>query len=524
MIKSGISKLLTTLVSFYLSVMLHLLKLVPQSSRFASLLDLIPALIDQVSNHGYKSVGKLIVEDAVDTVALKAGYQLVPVKQHDGNGKNVEEKGAASPSFDEGVDVGDGGIPGGESVPRKQTLLVNGKNDFKNVVVIGGSIVGQALAMQIRANPLPHPYRVIIIEKHSHAHYMFAFPRAATIPGIESALFAPYTNTFPSPSIGTVINAFVTKITKTHVELDREIDGSKSVEFDYLVMATGANHPEPGNLNLCDTKSDAIKTLKHYQSIIASSSHPLIIGGGAVGIELAAEIKEHYPHKNVTIVHSRERYLGSYKIGMHDKCFKLLQKLGVVQILGDRVEAPKCGFVRDGVKRSYVSKNGRKIESDLVLLCTGMTPNSHLLTPLSPTSLSSSKYIRVRPTLQLHDTQFPNIFAGGDVIDAPDIKTGSSAFNHAGVIVRNIRKLIDEEKKGRNVGDVMEGELESWKAILPQIFLFLGAHHGFAQLAFKNYLYTAGSWLVRRYFSENVLAARMWDWVGTPLNKKTINL
>ena len=86
-----------------------------------------------------------------------------------------------------------------------------------------------------------------------------------------------------------------------------------------------------------------------------------------MGIELAAEIKEHYPHKNVTIVHSRERYLGSYKIGMHDSCYKLLEKLGVVQILGDRVEIPEGGFLRDGVKRGYVSKKGRRIESDLVV-------------------------------------------------------------------------------------------------------------------------------------------------------------
>ena len=88
-------------------------------------------------------MGKLIAEDAVDRVALRAGYHLTPLKNHDG-GKHVEEKGAAAPDFDEGVDVGDGGdaATGLNSVP-KQTLFVDGKNDFKNVIVIGGSIVGE---------------------------------------------------------------------------------------------------------------------------------------------------------------------------------------------------------------------------------------------------------------------------------------------------------------------------------------------------------------------------------------------
>ncbi|KAJ3033554.1 hypothetical protein HDV00_006065 [Rhizophlyctis rosea] len=492
--------------------MLQLLKLLPQT-RFTHIIDLVPALWDQVSGHGPKSVAKNVLEDAFDALVERAGYQLVKM--------NTLAMSAPSPEEDEGVDVRN-------QAPKVPASMNDGPRlddmDVKNVVAIGGSILGQAITLLLRQTPLPPTHRLLIIERHSHAHYMFAFPRAATIPGIENHLFAPYTNMFPNPSHGRVIHALATKITPTHVELDREVDGVKKVGYEYLVMATGARHPEPGNLNDCDTKEEGVKTLKRYQSLIAASTHPLIIGGGAVGIELAAEIKEHFSEKKVTLVHSRDRYLGAYKVDMHQRCFRVLQKLGVEQVLGDRIDVPKGGFVRDGVRREFRTRRGSVIESDLVLLCTGMQPNSSLLTTLSPTSLSPSRFVLVRPTLQLKDLSFPNIFAGGDVIDVPDIKTGSSAFNHAETIIENIRRLIREKERGREAGEVKEEELRLNEPILPQIYLFLGNRHGMAQLSFKGYLYTAGTWLVRRYFSENVLASRMWDWVGTPLNKQTENL
>lgn len=82
--------------------------------------------------------------------------------------------------------------------------------------------------------------------------------------------------------------------------------------------------------------------------------------------ELAAEIKDYYPEKDVTLIHSRERYLQVYKPSLHTLTFGLLKnKLGVNQILGDRVVVPKGGFSLEVKPITVQTTKGRTIETDL---------------------------------------------------------------------------------------------------------------------------------------------------------------
>lgn len=82
--------------------------------------------------------------------------------------------------------------------------------------------------------------------------------------------------------------------------------------------------------------------------------------------ELAAEIKDFYPEKDVTLIHSRDRYLQVYKSSLHTLTFGLLKnKLGVNQILGDRVVVPKGGFSLEVKPLTVQTTKGRIIETDL---------------------------------------------------------------------------------------------------------------------------------------------------------------
>ncbi|KAI8825124.1 uncharacterized protein EV422DRAFT_246596 [Fimicolochytrium jonesii] len=307
----------------------------------------------------------------------------------------------------------------------------------KNVVFIGGSFVAISAVMKMRTAPLPPGYRIVVVEPHNHAHYMFGFPRAAVISGFERELFVPYDNLFATPETGVVVHAKAISITRTEVKLDRAVEGfGDSITFDYMVYCTGARHPSPGNLNDSHTKAEGIAVLKSYQMRIANAKKIVIAGAGAVGLELAAEIKEHYPEKTVTIVHSRDRYMMGYKMGIHSKSYGILKELGVHQILGDRLIIPDSG-VEDGVLCTLRTKLGKEIECDLLIPCTGMTPNSDVLATLSPAVINpANNLVRIKQTLQIDDDAYPNIFAGGDVVDSADIKTGLSAFWHADTIVQ----------------------------------------------------------------------------------------
>ncbi|KAJ3100606.1 hypothetical protein HDU96_010284, partial [Phlyctochytrium bullatum] len=348
----------------------------------------------------------------------------------------------------------------------------------KNIVIVGGSYAAVAACFRARSI-LPSTHRIIIIEKHSHLHFMFAFPRAIVLDGFEHELFVPYTKMFSSPDQGVVYQAAATAITATHVLLDRAVadpddDTTKTdrVAYDYLIYAAGASHPEPTSLSEMDEKKEAIAKLKEYQRRIASATKVLVCGGGAAGIEVACEVKEHYPEKDVVLVHSRERYMMPYREALHQRVFQTLEKYGVRQILGERVVVPDGGFPNEGKMTIVRTKSGIEIECDLQIMCTGLIPNSAVLKSLSPASIDPAGYVRVYPNMQIQDPSYPRIFAAGDVTATDDVKTAHSAWHHGWTCIENIVTKI----KTPNAA------LQPRPKSVPQIILYLGMHQGAAQM------------------------------------------
>lgn len=77
-------------------------------------------------------------------------------------------------------------------------------------------------------------------------------------------------------------------------------------------------------------------------------------------------------------------------------------------------------------------------------MCIGMTPNSGMLGAISPDSISKETgFVKVKPTMQIQDDKFTNIFAIGDVIEHTDVKTGHYAWMQGLAALENIRKMIN---------------------------------------------------------------------------------
>jgi NADH dehydrogenase FAD-containing subunit len=77
-------------------------------------------------------------------------------------------------------------------------------------------------------------------------------------------------------------------------------------------------------------------------------------------------------------------------------------------------------------------------------MCIGMTPNNSLLKAFSPETINEENgFVKVKPTMQIQDDRFTNIFAAGDVIDHTDVKTGSFAWMQGLAVLTNIRKMIN---------------------------------------------------------------------------------
>ncbi|KAH8892831.1 FAD/NAD(P)-binding domain-containing protein [Thozetella sp. PMI_491] len=320
---------------------------------------------------------------------------------------------------------------------------------LRNVVVVGGSYVGVATAKEL-ANIVPATHRVLLIEPHSHFHHLFAFPRFAIVPNYEHKAFIPYKGVFsesPDPSRHAVIKARVLSLEPTQLLLDREWEGSSKISFDYLVAATGTQLADPGTMP-SDEKKPAIESLRAWQRDIKKANSIAVVGGGAVGVQMATDLKEVYPEKDITLIHSRDKLMPLYHVALSNLIKDRLKELGVRLLTGSRVVVPSGGFKRDGKPVKVELQDGTSLFADLVIPATGQTPNTAFLSGLRTTSEGSlinpaNGFIRVRPTLQFQDPQFNNLFAVGDIADSGAHKAARPGVGQGAVAAKNIVSLIE---------------------------------------------------------------------------------
>ncbi|KAF4424745.1 hypothetical protein F53441_14218, partial [Fusarium austroafricanum] len=201
---------------------------------------------------------------------------------------------------------------------------------LKNVIVIGGSFVGLAAVKEL-ASVLPVTHRVLLIEPHSHFHHLFAFPRFAIVPDYEHKAFIPYTGFFsslPNSPNHSIVRAKVISLQKNQVTLDRPWNGSTEIPFEYAVVTTGTRLQAPSNMQH-DEKKLSVDYFKAYQQGIKNAKSIVIVGGGAVGVQMATDLGEVYPEKKVTLVHSRDRLMQLYHEKMDAILQERLKELGV---------------------------------------------------------------------------------------------------------------------------------------------------------------------------------------------------
>ncbi|KAJ2801899.1 hypothetical protein H4R20_003494 [Coemansia guatemalensis] len=101
--------------------------------------------------------------------------------------------------------------------------------------------------------------------------------------------------------------------------------------------------------------------------------------------------------------------------------------------------------------QELVTASGRRIACDLAIWATGSRPATDYLSTLPVSSTTTplvdpeTGRINVRPSLQLTDANYPNIFAIGDANSLPlSEKYATNAVDQAKHAVAGIRILIDE--------------------------------------------------------------------------------
>lgn len=233
----------------------------------------------------------------------------------------------------------------------------------KNVVVVGGSFAGAFLAQRL-ASTLPSTHRVILIEKNSHFHYLFNFPRYAVVRGREQRAFIPYSHLSSRCPQGIFehVQDTVSQITSEKVELK----SGKSVRFDFLAIATGTSRPPPANLQ-STTKTAACAELQALQALVGAAKRIAVIGGGPVGVQTATDIKSTYPGKSVFLIHAHSRLLPGFGERVQNYATKAVKDMGITIFAGERPSLPKRIELSKG--RSTLQFEDRPAENFDLVVC-----------------------------------------------------------------------------------------------------------------------------------------------------------
>jgi len=289
---------------------------------------------------------------------------------------------------------------------------------MKKIIIVGGGFAGIKLAKALQKK-----FSVILIDNKDYFEFTPSVPKVLAHPNHSKKIRKLHKNILDCEII----------VGEANIYKNRVIINNKQLLFDYLIIATGSTYNKPfKEKNVLITNRASQLEDNHEQ--ISKAKSISIIGGGIVGIEVAAELKERYPDKEITIIHSQPKLMPRSSSKAIREATSHLERLGVKLILGEKVVTCKKDFCE--------TDKGTKINHELVLMCTGINPNSKLV------KISDVKddrgFLIVNKKLQLKS--FKNIFVAGDITNIKEEKTAQNAEEHAKIIIKNISFLESNKK------------------------------------------------------------------------------
>ncbi|XP_074400555.1 ferroptosis suppressor protein 1 isoform X1 [Zonotrichia albicollis] len=321
------------------------------------------------------------------------------------------------------------------------------------VVVVGGGFGGTAAASLLQSWAVPF----VLVDVRDAFHHNVAALRAAVESGFAKKTFISYSVTFgDSFRQGKVVA----------IDPERQqvvLSDGEELHYSHLILATGSDGPFPGKFNQVIDMESAIQTYEDMVKEVEKSQRILVVGGGAAGVEMAAEIKTEYPDKEVTLIHSKTALADVELLPSVRQVVKeILLRKGVRLLLaGNHSLAKVCDpglCVATGEKVSDIenlrpnqfqkdmvvrTERGTEVVVDMVVLCTGIKINSSAYAAAFGDKMASNGALKVNKHLQVEG--YENIYAIGDCADLKEPKMAYHAGLHANIAVTNIINSLTQK-------------------------------------------------------------------------------
>lgn len=319
------------------------------------------------------------------------------------------------------------------------------------VVIVGGVAGGATTATRLRR--LDENLEIVLFERGEHISFAnCGLPYyIGDIIKTEDDLLVQTPEKFKERfNIDVRIKQEVIKIDKEKkkLQIKNKATGEIYIEnYDKLVLSPGAEPINPFK----ELKSDRIFTIRNVKDAekvktFIENNNPksaVIVGGGYIGVEMAENLSEYT--MEVSIVEKAPHLISIIDNDMAHFIHKEIKKHGVKVYVNEGVNK-----IEEHEKLLLTLDNG-KIETDLVILCIGVRPETNLAEE-SGINTNEKGAIIVNNKMQTSDK---DIYALGDAVEVKNTITGerngialAGPANRQARIVANNIKGIESSYEG----------------------------------------------------------------------------
>lgn len=257
------------------------------------------------------------------------------------------------------------------------------------------------------------------------------------------------------------------------------------MEYALLVLACGFLWSGP--LDFPFGPEDMQHHIAYWRKMYEQAQHIVLIGGGAVGIETAGEIRDVYPNKKITIVQADDMLLNAtYPERYRRDIERRSRARGIEMVFSELTDyIPEYGTV------GITTRSGMSFPTaDLIVPTFGPRPNTSWIASLGPEVLDERGLVRVEPTFEV--VGHPGVFTIGDITNCNEQKQAQKCPKHVEIAAPNILSFLE----GRRMTRTYKGTTEI-------ILIPLGRNRGCAYL---DYLWgiIMGDWFVRLFKSKDL--------------------
>ncbi|XP_052136988.1 uncharacterized protein LOC127755372 [Oryza glaberrima] len=338
--------------------------------------------------------------------------------------------------------------------------------DGDRVVIVGGGIAGALLAKTLQNHA-----DVVLIDPKEYFEIPWANLRAKMDPAAVARTVIPHSEYLTQAKV----------VTAAAVGVDDSVvltSAGGAVGYDFLVVATGRECSRP------QKREDRLQMFEHDKARIASAGSVLVVGGGPIGVELAAEIVMASPEKRVTLVHGGPRLLTVMGEKASAKALEWLRSKNVTVLLDQTVDLAAAAAGANTDDKVFTTSAGETVAADCHFVCTGRpVASGWLRESFLGEHVGGDGKVAVDEHLRVGGLR--NVFAIGDITDVPEAKQGYLAQRHAMVVSRNLRLLV-KAGGGDGGGSSKERKLHRYKASKAAITVTLGRRDALAELPFMT--------------------------------------